>query len=198
MRNLVVVILAAFFATTITPPAQAESFELDSSHAQVGFRVQHFGVSFLRGWFGDVTGSMNYSEKLEEMSVEIVIQTSSLITSFPTRTEHALSENFLGAEEFAEIRFTSDKFTQKDDEVWVTGDLTIRGQAQKVSFPFTTLGPRQGPFGNIRLGVTGALEIDRIKAGIPFDRKMEDGTPLVGTTVEIDLSVEFIRPVSED
>ena len=36
------------------------------------------------------------------VSVNVNIQTQSLVTSFPTRTEHALADNFLGAEEARE------------------------------------------------------------------------------------------------
>ena len=82
---------------------------------------------------------------------------------------------------------------EKDGVLSVTGDLTIRGTSNEVTFPFSTLGPRPGPFGNTRYGVTGALEIDRLEFGVPFDRKMDDGVPMVGLAVEIDLSVEFIH-----
>jgi len=193
MRRLLIAGIVALLAVGSTTNLQAQSFKLDSSHAQVGFRVQHFGVSYLRGWFGDVTGTLEFSEDPSEMSVEVVIQSASLSTSFPTRTEHALSDNFLGAEEFPEITFKSTRISKKDDTLIVTGDLTIRGTTKQVTFPFTTLGPRPGPFGNTRFGATGTLEIDRLEFGLPFNRNMEDGVPMVGVTVEIDLSVEFIQ-----
>ena len=191
MRSLIIVGIVAILAIGSATNIQAQSFQLDSSHAQVGFRVQHFGVSYLRGWFGDVTGTLEFSENPSKMSVEVLIKSGSLITSFPTRTEHALSDNFLGAEEFPEITFKSTKIEKKNDTLVVTGDLTIRGTTKQVTFPFTTLGPRPGPFGNTRFGATGTLEIDRLEFGVPFNRNMEDGVPMVGVMVEIDLSVEF-------
>ena len=193
MRSLRIAGMIVALAVGSVTNGQAQSFDLDSSHAQVGFTVQHFGVSYLRGWFGDVSGSLEYSEDPSKMSVEIVIKTASLITSFPTRTEHAMSENFLGVEEAPEITFKSTSIAKKGDHMMVTGDLTIRGTTKEVVFPFTTLGPRPGPFGNTRFGVTGGLEINRLEYGVPFDRKMKDGVPMVGEKVEIDLSVEFVQ-----
>ena len=188
MRHL---ILGGVAALLLAPAAHAADFKLDSSHAQIGFRVQHFGVSYLRGAFGEVTGSATHDDS--GTSVNVSIQTKSLITSFPTRTEHALADNFLGAEENPEITFASTGTETKDGETWMTGDLTIRGNTHPVSFPVEILGPRPGPFGNTRMGLTGALTINRLEFGLPFDRNMEDGVPMVGHEVEIDFSVEFIQ-----
>lgn len=192
MRVPAILAAAALLVATPTLSSAAE-YNLDSAHAQVGFRVQHFGVSFLRGWFGEITGDATYGEDLSEASVNVEIAVGSLDTSYPGRTDHALKEDILGAEAFPTMSFASTGFQEKDGQVWLMGDLTIKDQTHAVSTPVKILGPRVGPFGATRLGVTGEFTIDRHQYGVTFDRKQDDGTPLIGNDVTIDFSIEFTQ-----
>ena len=137
------------------------------------------------------------SEDLAKSSVQITMKTATLVTTNQERTDAVLSQFFLNATKYPEITFTSTKVEKSDDGLTLTGNLTICGVTKEVTFPFTMRGPRLDPFGASRVGVEGKMTLNRQDFGVAFDRKMKDGTPLVGDEVLIMLSVEFIQPPEE-
>ena len=89
------VLLAATALLIATPSlSSAAEYRLDSSHAQVGFGVKHFGVAVLRGFFAEVSGDGTYGEDLTEASVNVEVKVASLATSHPGRTDHILKDGY--------------------------------------------------------------------------------------------------------
>lgn len=186
------VLLAATALLIATPTlASAADYRLDSSHAQVGFGVKHFDVAVLRGFFSEVTGEATFGEDLTEASVRVEVKVASLATTHPGRTEHILKDDMLDAEAFPAMTFASTSFEEKDGEVWLLGDLTIRDQTHAIRTPVTIRGPRVGPFGATRVGLTGEFAIDRREFGVTYGRTFDDGTPAIANDVTIDFSIEF-------
>ena len=67
----------------------------------------------------------------------------------------------------------------------MTGEFTIRGITQTVSFPVELLGPFRDPTQQVALGFQADFSINRHDYGIAFDRKMENDVPFIGEEVKI-------------
>lgn len=197
-RLLTLIVGLVLGSASITVAHGNVEYMLDESHAHVGFTCEHFGVSYMGGWFTEVSGKAMVDEtNLENSQVEFTIETASLQATAEPRREALVSEFFLGVETFPHITFVGKKLTKTDKGLMATGDLTIREVTREVSFPVVVKGPIDDPFGMKRIGVVGSLTVDRRDYGITFDRKMKSGTPLVGDEVTINLSVEFAHKPAE-
>ena len=192
-------LVVTVFLAAGSPAANAtETYVMDSGHSDIHFSSLHFGVTYLGGMFMEVSGSLDLDpEDLAKSSVQITMKTATLVTTNQERTDAVLSQFFLNATKYPEITFTSTKVEKSDDGLTLTGNLTICGVTKEVTFPFTMRGPRPDPFGASRVGVEGKMTLNRQDFGVAFDRKMKDGTPLVGDEVSIMLSVEFVQPPKE-
>jgi polyisoprenoid-binding protein YceI len=81
-----------------------------------------------------------------------------------------------------------------DDELAVTGDLTIHGVTRQVTFQVE--GPTaagKDPWGNTRIGVSATARINRKDFGLTWNAALETGGILVGEDVTITLDLEFVR-----
>jgi polyisoprenoid-binding protein YceI len=156
--------------------------------------VHHFGVTDMVCVFNEIAGAVVMdTNDISKSSVEVTINAQSLDSEFQDRVDAVKSEFFLNVEKHPEITFKSKKVRNDDDTYHVVGDLTVNGVTKEVEFPFVLKGPRPDPWGNDRMGIAGSLTINRRDFEINFDRKMKDGTPLIGDEVRINLSVEAVK-----
>ncbi len=204
-RSLPVLLALALLLPPLVPVAAQEpapapepdpySYEIDPVHTTAAFSVRHFTVSNVRGKFGTLAGMIRYNpDDLADSGVTVTIDAASIDTDHEQRDGHLKSADFLDVEEHSEITFVSTAVAKSNDGFVLTGDLTIRGVTQEVSFPFTLVGPIKDPLGLMRIGVEGELTIDRTDFGLEWNRVMEAGGVIVGDEVAIELSAEATRP----
>ncbi len=187
---------AAGFALLPAAPARAATafFGIDPYHSQAIILVDHFGVSRSGGIFGGLTGSIEFDpEKNSNWSIDVTIPVFSFISTHPPRTDAVKSEQFLDAGNYPDIKFKATKVETKDGARLAKGEMTIRGVTKEVSVPMTLRGPRPDPLGSVRVGLEGEVVVSRADFGIPFDRTMADGAPVIGDAVTILFQVEAIR-----
>src|SRR5207237_2827580 len=82
----------------------------EPGHTAAEFSARHMMVSYVRGHFKDVHGSLNFDPKSPAgSSVEVVIDARKIWTGEPTRDAHLRSADFLDVENFPEISFYGNK-----------------------------------------------------------------------------------------
>ena len=203
MPSLTVLALA-LLALPIVAVAQEEApeeapdpylYAIDAGHSEIGFKVRHFTVSYVRGDFVTFEGAIRYNpDDLADSGVEVVIDAASIDTDHDQRDEHLRSPDFLDVANHSKLTFKSTKVEPgSDGEMMITGELTMRGVTKEVSFPFEMVGPITDPLGLQRIGVEGELTIDRRDWGLEWSRAMETGGLFVGHEVKIELSAEATR-----
>ena len=191
----------ALLALPVTTVAEEEEaapdpfvYTIDTGHAEVGFKVRHFTVSYVRGKFNSFEGKIRYNpENLADSGVKVKIDAGSIDTDHDQRDEHLRSADFLEVENHPTITFKSTKVEKSDGGMTVTGDLTMRGVTKEVSIPFEMVGPITDPLGLQRMGIEGSLTIDRRDWGLEWSRTMETGGLFVGHDVKIELNAEATR-----
>src|SRR5213592_1201885 len=106
----------------------------EPGHTAAEFRARHMMVSWVRGHFKDVHGSLEFDpDNPGQLAVEATIQAAKLWTGEPQRDEHLRSGDFLDVAQHRTIRFksTGSRCVGPNDYE-VSGELTIRGRNRPV------------------------------------------------------------------
>jgi len=190
-------ILGLTAAVAAAPAAAGETYTVDPSHSFVGFSARHFGVSTVRGEFERYDAEFVLDEEdPTRSSIVLRIQADSIDTDHERRDGHLKSPDFLDVANHPTIVFESRSITARGDgEYLLAGDLTMRGVTRPVEIPVTLSGPIKDPYGNMRVGVDGELEIDRQDWGVAFGAVMDNGGLVVSNEVKISFSIEGMRPL---
>ncbi len=175
--------------------ATTGTWEIDPTHSTIGFVARHAMVAKVRGGFSDFTGTLNLDgADPAKSSASLTIVASSFNSNNAERDAHVKSADFLDADQFPTITFTSTAVTTKgDDDFIVTGDLTIHGVTKPVDVKFELLGTSQDPWGNTRIGFEGKAEISRKEFGLVWNVALETGGVLVGDTIKLEMDVEAVK-----
>jgi polyisoprenoid-binding protein YceI len=153
-------------------------------------------ISNVKGEFTAVTGKLNLNEEdVTKSLVEASIDAATINTRDVQRDAHLKSADFFDAEKFPTLTFKSAKVTKKgDDELRVTGDLTIHGVTRSVVFEVEgPSSPAKDPWGNLRVGLSATTRINRKDFGLTWNAALETGGILVGDDVTLTLDIQFIQ-----
>jgi polyisoprenoid-binding protein YceI len=97
-------------------------------------------------------------------------------------------------DEYPELTFASTAIEASgDDQVSITGDLTIRGVTKSVTFDIEYAGSAKDPYGNLRAGFEGSLVINRKDWGVNWNTALEAGGVLVSEKVTLEFDVSAIK-----
>jgi len=177
--------------STTSAPA-ITTWNVDSTHSVVEFKVKHMMISNLKGQFTKVTGTLLLHEAdLTQSSVEAAIE----IASIHTRDTHLKGPDFFDAEKFPTMQLKSTHIAVKTDgELVVTGDLTIKGVTRSVQFDVEgPTVPTKDPWGGTRIGVEATTTINRKDFGLTWNAALEAGGLMVGEDIKITLDLEFVK-----
>lgn len=175
-------------------PALSGTWVIDPAHSSFNFTAQHAMVTKVRGKFADIAGEIVIDgENPGNSSVSATAQAASIDTGNAQRDSHLRTGDFLEADTYPELSFTSTAVEVEGDEVTVTGDLTIKGVSKTFTVELDWEGPAKDHMGNERLGFEGAFEINRTDFGVNFNAVLETGGVLVSEKVVITLDVSAVR-----
>jgi polyisoprenoid-binding protein YceI len=174
----------------------------EPGHTAAEFRARHMMVTYVRGHFKNVRGSLVFDEKHPTAaSVEVIIDARGLWTGEPERDAHLRSADFLDVERHPQIRFSGRVAKTLGALDWrVDGELTIRGVTRPASLDVHYLGRWTTPWweGNvdkgpkIRAGFVATTTIDRHDFGVSWNSPLDHGGAVVGDQVEITIDAEAI------
>jgi len=179
---------------TTTSPARiaAGTYQLDPMHSSAAFKVQHFGLAWLRGSFAELelqaTGS-------EDGAFELVGSTpvASIAFSNEQLHGHLMSPDFFDAQLHPRISFASTRVElDADGTARVAGDLSIKGTTLPVELTGSWAGPVEGLGGDTRIGLELAGEIDRDAFGVSWSATLPTGQAVVAKGVKLEGSFELV------
>jgi polyisoprenoid-binding protein YceI len=181
--------------STVAAPA-ITTWNVDSTHSVVEFKVKHMMISTSKGQFTGVTGTLSLNEDdPTQSSVEAAIEVASIRTLDEARDAHLKSADFFDADQFPTMELKSTHIALKSDgELVVTADLTIKGVTRSVQFAVE--GPSaatKDPYGNTRIGLAATTKINRKDFGLTWNAALETGGLVVGEDVSIALDLEFVK-----
>jgi polyisoprenoid-binding protein YceI len=175
--------------------AAVTTWEIDPAHSHAQFKVRHMMISNVKGEFTKLSGTVKIdSADITQSSVELTADATSISTRDPQRDGHLKSPDFFHVEQHPAITFKSTKITRTDDGLELTGNLTIRGVTQPVTFEVDGPTPEtKDPWGNIRRGVEATTTVDRKDFGLAWNAALETGGVMVGDKVHITVDAELVK-----
>src|SRR5262245_34301415 len=161
-------------ATAAAPTTAAATWDVDTAHANAGFRVRHLMVSHVRGQLGPVTGTVFIDEQdLSRSRVEVSIDARGIGSREPRRDEHLRRPDLLGVANCPTVTFRSTRGEAPSGpggDLRVTGDLTIHGVTRPVTLEVEALPPAiKDPWGKTRRGVSAQARISRKDWGLTWN-----------------------------
>lgn len=178
----------------------------EPGHTAAEFSVRHMMVTFVRGHFKNVHGTLVFDPaNLRPASVDVTIDAAGIWTGDPERDAHLRSADFLDVENHPKIIFHGEQLELKSEtEAILSGELTIRGATRKSVLDVRYLGQWQTPWWQdgvdkgpkIRGGFLATTTIDRRDFGVSWNAPLEKEGVVVGNAVEITIDAEAIREES--
>ena len=90
------------------------------------------------GSFDEIKGEIDFDENnIGSTKFNLKIDVSSINTGNGMMNKKAQTEEWFDAKKFPEIKFKSTKVEKKENELAITGDLTIRGTTKTYTIPAT-------------------------------------------------------------
>jgi polyisoprenoid-binding protein YceI len=168
---------------------------IDSDHAVAAFAARHMMVTWVRGQFNKITGSLSFDPgNIAASAVEVELDASGIYTGVEKRDNHLKSADFLNVEQYPTITFKSTKVEPVGlDQAWVHGDLTLRGVTRPVVLDVRWAGPaRFDDEGTIytTFGFRAETKINREDFGMDWNTELEQGGFMVGKHVYLTLEAE--------
>ena len=177
----------------------ATTWNFDLSHSSVNFHVRHLMVSKVHGRFQQWGGTLVIDDAdITRSRVEVSIETASVDTKDEKRDGHLRSPDFFDSAKYPTMTFVSTNVARVgDEELEVTGDLTIAGTTKSVKLRVETAGTVKDPWGGTRTGFSAKTSINRKDFGLHWNAALEAGGVLVGEKVEISLEIEAIQAAAK-
>ena len=176
--------------------AMADTWKIDQAHTTVEFKIRHLMVSWVKGVFTDVEGTVDIDEAdLAKSSTKVRIGTASVDTNNQKRDDHLRSPDFFNAAKFPAMTFVSKQVEVANGQpVKIVGDLTILDVTREVELEVEDFSQTiTDPWGNTRRGASAATKISRSDYGLTWNKALEAGGVVVGDEVRISLEVELIK-----
>ena len=176
------------------PPGKADpvlvkagTYEVEKTHTQILWTVNHFGFNDYFGLFGNPTGTLTLDPaKPNTAKVVIDIPVADLATSSTGLTDHMKKPDFFDAVKFPSAKFESTSVVATGTKAKIMGNLTMMGVTKPVTLDAEFTGAGTNPFRKKEtVGFHATTTIKRSEWGMKY------GIPLVSDDVRLKISVAF-------
>ncbi len=179
-----------------TPAAHAADYSVDGAHSVVAFKIRHMMVSWVRGTFGSISGTVSIDPKAPEATkVAIEIAVDSIQTHNAKRDKHLLAEDFFDAAQFPTMRFESTGVKNVTSSGFeLVGKLSLHGTTKEVTAAVEGPAPEvASPWGGFKSGASATFVVDRTDFGMSYSKTLDSGGLVVGNEVHITVELELNR-----
>jgi polyisoprenoid-binding protein YceI len=174
----------------------------EPGHTEVEFRARHMMVTWVRGLFKDVHGSIDLDfDRPLEAAFRGEIAAAGVWTGQQERDEHLRSADFFDVEHHPTIAF-SGRFVERTGDTSYKGavELTIRGVTRAVPLDVSYLGEWRTPFwvgdenkGELRrIGFEALARVNRQDFGVSWQDELPGQGVVVGNEIQLILDAEAI------
>jgi len=168
---------------------------LDPAHSELTFKIKHLMISNVSGAFTNFSAKVETDETdFSKANIHLTAEMNSISTNNEQRDAHLRNSDFFEVEKFPQLKFTSTKIQQTDDESFnLYGNLTLKGVTKPVKLNMEFNGIVKDPQGQEKAGFLVSGKINRNDWGINLNVALETGGLMLGEDVRIQSEVQFIR-----
>jgi len=174
----------------------------EPGHTEAEFRARHMMVTWVRGLFKDVHGSIEFDlDDCLTTTFEGKMDATKLFTGEPERDAHLRSSDFFDVENHPAIDFTG-RFTERVGASDFKGVavVTIRGTTRELPLDISYLGQWETPFwadgenkGSMkRIGFEAIGRLNRQDFGVWWQDELPGGGVVASNLIDLTLDVEAI------
>ena len=175
----------------------------EPGHTEAQFRARHMMVTWVRGFFKDVHGSVEF-DLGDAMATRFSgeMDATKLWTGESMRDEHLRSADFFDVENHPKLTFDG-RFTERVGDSHFNGvaNLTIRGVTNEVPLDIAYLGEWHSPFwdgdenrGEMRrIGFEATGRLNRHDFGVSWQDEIPGGGVVASNDIDLILDVEAIN-----
>jgi polyisoprenoid-binding protein YceI len=182
--------------------SQIPSWTFEPGHTEAGFRARHMMVTWVRGLFKDVHGTLHFDwDRPLTGSFTGEIDASKIWTGEADRDAHLRSADFFDVENHPRITFAG-RFVERVGDIAfkAEAELTIRGITRPVVMDVSYLGHWKTPFwvgdenkGTLtRIGFEAKTRINRHDFDVSWQDEIPGGGVVVSNEIDVILDVEAI------
>jgi polyisoprenoid-binding protein YceI len=165
--------------------ATADDYTIDAAHSAVSFKISHAGLSYVHGRFDSFSGNFSVdSSDPTRSSFTLNIKPETINTNNNGRDTHLRSPDFFNVKQFPAVSFKSTSVKAIEGGYEVTGDLTLHGTTNPVTFNLKGGGSAEFPKGVQRTGFVTDFVIKRSDFGVGKP------TPALGDEVYVSIGFE--------
>ena len=167
---------------------------IDPAHSSIRATALHIGMSRVHGRLRRFSGQVQVADPLENSSVEVTIDPTTVDSDDDTRDEHLRSPDFLDVLRYPEIRYKSDGLRRIDAKHWVVdGVLTLKDRSAPVALQVEYRGTAPDLFGGLRVAFAATAEVSRDDFAMDWNQSVLAGLLTVGRTLRIDIDIQAVR-----
>jgi polyisoprenoid-binding protein YceI len=178
------------------------TWTFEPGHTAAGFAARHMMVTWVRGHFKNVRGTLEFDLAApDRASVEVEIDAAGIWTGDPQRDAHLRSADFLDVAHHPTITFRGREVEVAGCfDFTVAGELTIRGTTRPVTLRVRYLGQWTTPWWEdgvdkgpkVRAGFTAETIVDPAAFGVSWNAPLPNGGQVVGPDVHVTVDAEAI------
>jgi polyisoprenoid-binding protein YceI len=180
----------------ISAHSQTTKWIVDDTHAKIGFKVTHFGISETEGKFTKFSGTV-LSDKADfaDAKIDLIMDANSVDTDNDDRDKHLKTADFFDTSKYPDIVFKSKSIESVSKNKYrLRGDLTMHGVTKEILLDAVYRGTvARDPFGNTKAGFKISGLIDRTQWGLNWGGALASGDLLVGNDVMLECNVELTK-----
>jgi polyisoprenoid-binding protein YceI len=174
-----------------TATQAAGVWTVDKVHSTVRYEIEHNGTATYRGNFSDIDAQLVYGE--DGVKITGSVNLDSVDLKDEQQKGHVLSPDFFDAERYPTIDFESTDIQLDNNEVSVTGDLTVKGVSKPVTITGTIGAPGPNLGGTETVAVSLHTTINRQDYGVSWNTELPNGSKVLGDDVYVSVELELVQ-----
>jgi polyisoprenoid-binding protein YceI len=166
-------------------------WDVDATHSNANFEVEHAGVSVFRGGFKPVGAKLTVTDA--GLALEGAVKVESISVDDENIRPHLLSPDFFDAERNPDISYRSTEITGDAEDLTVNGELTMAGVSVPIAARGRLRGPVVGPGGGEKASLALEATIDRTDYGMKWQMDLPAGGVALANDVKLIVELELNR-----
>ncbi|HVW18044.1 MAG TPA: YceI family protein [Solirubrobacteraceae bacterium] len=167
------------------------TWRLDPIHSSASFSVKHMVVATFRGRFDEFDVTLVSDESGARLSG--TVEVDSLVVKDEKLAGHMRSPDFFDLERHPQITFESTAVRRDGDDLYVDGELTVKGNTHPVQAKGTITDPVVGLGDSERLGIDLETVVDRHKFGLDWNAPLPKGGTVLADEVKLHVELELTK-----
>ncbi|MGF1678535.1 MAG: YceI family protein [Candidatus Methylacidiphilales bacterium] len=183
-----VVVLAVMFSPFVSS-GWGQTYEIDPAHSSIDFKIRHLGISWVRGSFGEFSGTVSLDASQPEKSrIDVTVKAASINTNNDKRDGHLRSEDYFSVEKHPTLTFTATSIKKIAENTYeAVGNFTMLGVSKPITITLTDAGEIEAQGQTRRGAEVSEFTIKRSEFG------MNENIGPIGDTVHIYLAFSAVK-----